>query len=489
MDFIASLRSLGPRYLALWVGQTISQFGTYVAVFTVPLLIGFIQEAEGTESTLDFSIAYALELAPTFLVGLVGGVFLDRWHLRPVMVATNLLRACAFFYLSSQVGSFGTGTVFVTAFLIGSMSTLFDGALYSMIPSLVKEEQLADANSLVTATIQANFALGPLFGGVLAAAFAGPEVGLFLTGVTFVIAAVCLKWVGRVPHHRDPSEERGPLLTEASNGIRYIWSEPRLRITTIATAVPNFVIGFVEATFFVLFFTVIMVPGNTEAGLMLSAMGVGGVIGALIAPTITRKMGLGRTMVAGMAIAGLGLFAVMFTTYGVLALVLQVVWMVGISVINIPLATIRQHYATESMRGRVISASRALGWATLPVGALVGGWLGATESTYPWVARSFPILLMATALWLFTTVIWSDTFGPGFVPGVHEAAARARPWFKSPRITGPAAPSIPRESRSEDWVDDGVDSAEIDLAAPDDLEVDITADQDSSVEPTPETPN
>jgi hypothetical protein len=161
--------------------------------------------------------------------------------------------------------------------------------------------------------------------------------------------------------------------------------------------------------------------------------------------------------------------------------------MVGISVINIPLATIRQHYATESMRGRVISASRALGWATLPLGALVGGWLGATESTYPWVARSFPILLLATALWLFTTVIWSDTFGPGFVPGVHEAAVRARPWFKSPRITGPAAQSVTGESRSEDWVDDRVDSAEIDLA--DDLEVDITADRDSSVEPTPETPN
>lgn len=427
MDFIATLRSLGPRYLALWVGQTVSQFGTYVAVFTIPLLIGFIQEAQGTESTLDFSVAYALELAPAFLVGLVGGVFLDRWPLRPVMVATNLLRACAFFYLSSEVGNFGTGTVFATAFLIGSMATLFDGALYSMIPSLVKRDQLADANSLVTASIQANFAFGPLIAGILAAVFAGPEVGLFLTGVTFVIASISLKWVGRIPHHRDPGEERAPVLTEAANGIRYIWSEPRLRVTTIASAVPNFVIGFVEATFFVLFFDVLLVPGNTEAGIMLSAMGVGGVIGALVAPGITRKFGLGRTMVVGMAVAGLGLFAVMFTTYGILAVALQMGWMLGISVINIPLATIRQHYATESMRGRVISASRALGWATLPLGALIGGWLGATPSTYPWVARTFPLLLVGTALWLFTTVVWSDTFGPGYLPGAHEAGFRP-PW-------------------------------------------------------------
>lgn len=416
VDFVASLRSLGPRYLALWVGQTVSQFGTYVAVFTIPLLIKFIQESRGSESTLDFSIAYALELVPTFFVGLVGGVLLDRWHLRPVMVATNLLRACAFFYLSSEVGNFGTGTVFAMAFLVGSMATLFDGALYSMIPSLVEEDQLANANALVTMSIQANFALGPVFGGVLAAVFAGPEVGLFLTGVTFIIAAICLNWVGRVPHHRDPADERAPFLTEAINGIRYIWAEPRLRVTTIASAVPNFVIGFIEATFLVLFLDVLLVPGTTEAGLMLSAMGVGGVCGALVAPAITRHLGQGRTMVLGMAVAGLGLFAVMFTTYGLLALALQVGWMIGISVINIPLATIRQHYSTESMRGRVISASRALGWATLPLGALIGGWLGATESTYPWVARSFPILLMATSLWLFTTVIWSDTFEPGYTP-------------------------------------------------------------------------
>ena len=94
--------------------------------------------------------------------------------------------------------------------------------------------------------------------------------------------------------------------------------------------------------------------------------------------------------------------------------------MFGVSVINIPLVTIRQHYAAESMLGRVISASRAIGWATLPVGALIGGWLGATETSYPWVARTFPLLLIGTAIWLYTTVVWSDTYGPDFVTGKHD---------------------------------------------------------------------
>ncbi len=428
MNPVKALRSLGPRYVALWVGQTISQFGTYIAVLTIPLLVLHIQQSQGTgPQTLDFSIAYALEFAPTFLVGLAAGVLLDRLHLRPVMVATDLLRACAFFYLAAEVGSYGMGTVFVMAFVLGSMTTLFDGALYSLIPAIVPRDRLSDANSWVTASIQANFALGPLVAGIFAVVFAGPAVGLFINGLTFVASAISLAWVGRVPHHRTGDDERLGFLTEAANGVKYVFGEPRLRITTIAAAIPNLVIGFFEATIVVLAEVVLLTETEIEIGILISAMGVGGVIGAIFAPRITRRLGLGRAMVAGMALTGVLMFGLMFTTYGPLAIVLQAGWMLGVSVINVPLATIRQHYAKESMLGRVITASRAIGWATLPLGAVLGGWLGATPETYPLVARSFPLLMVATAIWLATTVVWGDTFGPDFrgkVPAEPEPAAR-----------------------------------------------------------------
>ncbi len=124
-----------------------------------------------------------------------------------------------------------------------------------------------------------------------------------------------------------------------------------------------------------------------------------------------------------MGIAGIGLTAVMFTSYGPVAIALQVGWMIGVSVINIPLATIRQHYAKASMLGRVVSASRAIGWATLPLGALIGGWLGDSSESYPIVARSFPLLLIGTAIWLGTTIIWKDTLGPDIAVSEFEATA------------------------------------------------------------------
>lgn len=397
--------------MALWVGQTISQFGTYIAFVTIPFLVLHIQQTAGREGTLDFALAYALETAPTLLVGLLGGVFLDRWHLRPVMIFTDLARASAFFYLAANIGNYGIGTVFVVAFLIGSMTTLFDGALFALIPSIVRKDRLSDGNGYVAASQQANFALGTLAAGVIAAGTGGPAAGLFINGLTFVLSAISLIWVGRVRHHRDP-EDRSSFLTEAANGLRYIWTEPRLRITTIAAAVPNFVMGFIEATLLLLAYWVLDAADEREVGVLLAALGIGGVIGALVAPAVARRIGVGRTLVTGMAIAGVGMFAVMFTQYGVVAIALQAGWMVGLSFINVPLATIRQHYSAPSMVGRVISASRAIGWATLPIGALVGGWLGSDQNSYPTVVRVFPVLLIGTAIWLYTTVVWKDAFGP-----------------------------------------------------------------------------
>ncbi len=420
MHFFSSLRSLGPRYFALWVGQTISQFGTYVAVITIPLLVYHIQGLTGDEGTLHFGLVYAAETVPTLLVGLVGGVMLDRVPLRPVMVAADLLRACAFFYLAAGVDEYGIGTLFAIAFIVGSMTTVFDGAMYALLPALVPKERLSDANSYVTASIQANFAIGPLVGGFLAAVTKGPAVGLLINGLTFVISAATLSRVGRVAHSM-PADRPKDFVAEFSEGMRRIWDEPRLRISTLSAAIPNFVVGFLEATFVVMATVVLGTQTETEIGVLLFFMGLGGLIGAVYAPRFTRVLGLGRAMVIGLAVAGLCLLSVMFLNYGPVAMALLAAFMLGVSIINIPLATIRQIYAGEGMLGRVITASRALGWATLPLGALVGAWLGNTEEAYPWVARLFPLILVACAVWLFTTIIWSDTFGPQYRRGLHEA--------------------------------------------------------------------
>jgi MFS family permease len=399
---------LGPRFTALWWGQAASMFGDQVAYLTIPLFV--LQIAD---SNLDFAMTYALETIPTFLFGLGAGVLLDRVALRPLMVLADLVRAAAFFVLA-WVASDPAGNelllVFLVAFAVGSFSALFQNSLFALVPSLVASPDLARANARIAASQQATLVLGPLVAGILATASQSASPGFVINGITFLVSAVSLIWVGSVPKP-PPAEEQGSYWEETVHGFRFLWGEPRLRASTVAAGVANFVVGFIEATFVVLATQVLGTTRESQIGMMLAVFGLGGLAGAAMAPRITRVLGLGRTMVVGLAAFGLALWVVVRSTYGPAVLVVLFVATFGLSLVNVPLATIRQLYAPAAMMGRVISASRTLAWSTLPLGALVGATL-ADAGDYIGVALVAPIIIVVTAMWLLSTPVWRDAFGP-----------------------------------------------------------------------------
>ncbi|MGH9199264.1 MAG: hypothetical protein ACRD1T_26490, partial [Acidimicrobiia bacterium] len=171
----------------------------------------------------------------------------------------------------------------------------------------------------------------------------------------------------------------------------------------------NAAVGFLESTFVVLG-TEVVGADAAGIGVMLMALGLGGITGALIAPRLSRLLGLGRTMTLGMVVFGLAFWVAVHSTYGFGLLVVMFVMFIGISLVNVPLATIRQIYTPNAMLGRVITAARTIGWSTLPIGALAGSAV-ADGASYESVARATPLILIATGLWLVLTPIWSDTFG------------------------------------------------------------------------------
>ena len=389
------------------MGTSISLLGNYVAYLTIPLLV---LEILGTaESAIPFSVTYALETVPTLVFGLVGGLLLDRVQLRWAMVLSDIARAAAFFYLATSVSEFGLGTVYAASFLVGSFSAVYENALYSIIPSLVAPDQLAKANGRLAATQSAMFAAGPLLAGAMAAV-AGPAPGLWFNGATFVVSAIGVFLIGPVPV-RTPEDDRGGFIEETLNGLRFLIGEPRLRDSTITAATANLVFGFFEATFVVMATVVLGTNSDTQIGVLIATVGVGSTAGAAAADRVIRLLGLGRTMAVGLITMGVGMGLLVFSRFGVVALGFTLLMFVGIGLINVPIATIRQLYTPPTMLGRVITASRALSWGTLPIGALAGGLL-ASQVEYRPIVRFTPLVLLALAGWLFTTPLWRDTFGP-----------------------------------------------------------------------------
>lgn len=400
---------LGPRFRALYAGTAISLLGNYVAYLTLPILV--LEILGSAESAIPFSITYALETIPTLIFGLAGGVILDRVRLRGAMITADLVRAAAFFYLAANVDEVGLGSVFAASFLVGSFSAVYENALFAILPALVPAPKLAVANGRIAATQAVMFAAGPAVAGVMAE-LAGPGPGLWFNGATFLASTLGLIFVGSVPVNQQREEQAG-FIEETLNGLRFLARERRLRDSTIIGAIANLVFGFIEATFVVMAAVILGTTSEGQIGILIVAFGLGSASGAAMASRVIRFIGLGRTMILGLLTMATGLGLLVFTRYGFVALAMAFVMLLGTGLVNVPIATIRQIYTPSAMLGRVITASRALSWGTLPIGALLGGLLAERVSYGP-VVRITPLVLFAVAAWVFTTPLWSDAFGPTY---------------------------------------------------------------------------
>lgn len=411
----ADTAPLGRRFRVLWFGQAVSQLGDKMAYISVPLFVAYLAD----NGRIELGIAYALESIPVLLLGIFGGVLLDRVPLRPVMILSDVGRAVAFFYLASVAAADpvteGGETsallaVFAIAFLVGGMTNIFETGLFALLPSIVKPRDLSSANGRITATMTLGDALGPPVAGLLIT-WQGFVTVFVVDAMTFVASAVSLILIGPV-RRTAPEAERATFLSDLLQGLRYVWSEIRLRVSTIAIAVMNLVTGFVEATFVILAKEVVGVTSDFQLGLLFAMFGIGATVGAVSAPSITRVLGLGKTMVLGIGCFGTALAVFVNSPLGVLGLGYVFIAFVGLAAANVAIATIRQVYTPPVMMGRVLAASRNIAYATLPVGALLGTAVAEATGAYETMARYSPLIIVIAAFALIPTAVWSDTRGP-----------------------------------------------------------------------------
>ncbi len=395
------------RFNLLWAGQAVSQLGDYLPYVSLPLFVKYL-----TDGTLEVALAYALDASPAVLVGFLGGALIDRWRLRSVMLVTDVLRAAAFGYLAwiSAMGpTEGSGeglvSVLAVAFVAGTLAAFFNGALFAAVPRLIARDQLATANSKLAASLNLATILGPALAGLLIS-----NIGFWptfaLNAVTFLVSAVTILAVGEINTGPPVQQKRG-YLEESLQGLSHLWGNQRLRVATLGVAAVNFVTGFVEGTL-VLTFDLVGATEEWQQGLLFTFMGAGALMGSITAPRTIGRLGNGKTLVLGTLAFGTLFSVFTSTSYGLTAFATIFFAFVGFQLVAVPYATIRQKYTPDHLLGRVATVSRAIAWTTLPVGALIGA--AASDLTdFGAVVRAAPMLIVAVALALMLTVVWSDT--------------------------------------------------------------------------------
>ena len=371
----------------LWGGETVSEFGSQVSLLAIPLV------AVNTLSATPFQMG-ALAAASTLaflVIGLPAGVWVDRLRRRRVMIASDIGRILVLgsIPVAYALGVLHLPQLYVVALASGIFTVFFDVAYQSYLPSLVGRQHLVEGNAKLTGSQEVAQIAGPSLAGGLVQAVGGPYA-VALDAASFLVSAVA---VGAIrteePAPTVAEGGRPPLRQEIGEGLRFVYGDRLLRAITATTGTSNFFSG-VQTAVDVIFLVTVVHASPAVIGLLFAAGGVGGVLAALFASPIARRVGGARaTLISSFAVAGGLLIPLATPGVGVLffgaGLFLS---SFAVVVYNINQVSFRQRLCPDRMLGRMNATIRFVVFGLLPIGALIGGAAGAAIGLRPtlWIA-------------------------------------------------------------------------------------------------------
>ncbi|BCB76470.1 hypothetical protein Pflav_028800 [Phytohabitans flavus] len=297
--------------------------------------------------------------------------------------------------------------LYVVVFAAGILTVLYQIADFAFLPSLVRTDQLVDANGKIAATQSANEIGGRGMAGLIVQAATAP-VAVAVNAVAFLISALSLRRIRIEQAARADDAEIQPVPA----GGRWRETVAGLRVA-LGNRYVRALLG--EATTFNLFNEMFILGlmlyavrglgmGAATIGLVFTAGGVGSFIGAWFGSRVAGRFGYGRVLLVTLILGNTAPVGVLLLGHaGAAALALLcavfVVMGIGIGIANVHAVSLRQTAVPERLRGRVNAAYRLISWGAMPVGAAVGGVVASHAGA--WAAMAAGAIGIATAtLWV-----------------------------------------------------------------------------------------
>lgn len=391
-------RHLGRRFGLLWSASTLSNVGDGLAFTAFPLLA-----ARLTRDPIAISVVTAAATFPAVVLGLLGGVVVDRLDRRQVLVAANVFCAVVTFGLVAAIGSGHLSVAGLVAFsaAIGAGACVFAIASQTIIPSLVGagRERLGRANSRIFSSEVLGVQLaGPAVGGALFAL--SRNVPFALDALSFVASAALIAAIsGR--YRVVSADDGGPGATSVKSSIRegiaWVVRSPFLRSYTLVVAAGNLAVAAQEAVLVVLAERRLHV-GASGFGLLFASFAVGGFAATAMGGRLGRKFHEASVLRAGLALLPVGAILTGAAPDAVVCGVGLAVTSFGVMTLNVAASPLRQAIVPPDMLGRVYSASILLGRAALPLGAVLGGLLAShNRPRLPYLAGAVLLVVVGLA--------------------------------------------------------------------------------------------
>ena len=277
----------------LWAGQTVSELGSVVTRTAIPLVALIVLGA----GPLQFAMLIVAASLAVLLVGLFAGAWVDRLRRRPILIWADVIRALLLFSIPAAyiAGFLRIEQLFLVVFLEGCFGALFDAAYPAYVPSLIGVDRVVEGNSkLATSSSIAEIGGPGLAGGLVQAI--GPPLAILVDAISFAVSAVSLILIrGREPS-RPPRTSATPIRLEILEGLRLIQRHPVLLPLTLRS-----VIAHVAGSFYGVLYTIYLISelhlSPLLLGIVVSAGGVGSLIGSFFASRAIARFGFGPALI------------------------------------------------------------------------------------------------------------------------------------------------------------------------------------------------
>jgi predicted MFS family arabinose efflux permease len=397
-----------------WTGESISEFGNSVTIVVVPLVAIDTLHA----STFIVTLLTAMAWLPWLLIGVPAGAWVDRLPPRPVMMASDVISLAAYgsIPVAAWLGVLTVAQLIAVTLIAGAATVFFNSAYQVLLPAIVDEADLTEGNAKLMGSREVAQIGGPGLGGLLAQV-ASPVTGLLVDAASFAVSFCCLAAMRPPRDRRSGAPAAGGML----DGLRFAWRDPYLRAMTTFSSLANLALTGVDALIIVFLVRTVGLS-SAAAGLVAASFGFGGLLGALVARPLGRRFGTARAVL--IADAGGLSFALLLplTAAGprlAFASVAMICAACGVVIGNVIVVSFVQTYVPPDILGRVTSATRAVSFAMMPVGALLAGTLATA-------------LGVRGALWILTALIAASGLLYLLTPMRHLRDLPQRPAANAP---------------------------------------------------------
>lgn len=356
------------NYVLYAVGQFISQLGNWMEQTAVAWIL-----YELTNSPLLLGLSGLFRAVPMIALSLFGGAIADRVPRRVLLLLTEsfMLIASLTVGLAALTGRLQFWHLYVLSFASGTLSAFSIPARHALFAGLVPRSSLQSAVTLNAVAVRAGALIGPSVGG-LALAYGGHALPFFLNAAGFVGMLLALSAMRLPPRRPDTASSATSVWQGMTSGLDFVWRSPLLKVA-LGLEIVSGLFGHNVALITIIARDVIG-AGPEGLGLLLSALGAGGLLGMAFMVAVEVKRHVHVILTAGTVYAAL---LAAFALSPWLGLSMALLFAVGTAdgIWTVTRNTLAQLLVTDELRGRVMSVVVMATRGSAPLGRVQAGFV------------------------------------------------------------------------------------------------------------------